>query len=142
MRECSVQRPPRSARTRRLTDLLATERRRSTPTTSGWRPPRRRLAGRHREEFADEVTGVAKGLIAAGIEAGDRVAVMSKTRYEWTVVDFALFTVGAVVVPIYETSSAEQVEWILSDSGAHRRRSSRPTSTPRSSSPCATRRPT
>jgi long-chain acyl-CoA synthetase len=68
--------------------------------------------------FADEVTAVAKGLIASGIASGDRVAVMSKTRYEWTVVDFALFTVGAVVVPIYETSSAEQVDWILSDSGA------------------------
>jgi long-chain acyl-CoA synthetase len=68
--------------------------------------------------FADEVTAVAKGLIAAGIQQGDRVAVMSKTRYEWTVADFALFTVGAVVVPIYETSSAEQVQWILSDSAA------------------------
>jgi long-chain acyl-CoA synthetase len=68
--------------------------------------------------FAAEVTATGKGLIAAGIEAGDRVAVMSKTRYEWTVADFALFTVGAVVVPIYETSSAEQVEWILADSGA------------------------
>jgi long-chain acyl-CoA synthetase len=68
--------------------------------------------------FAEEVTAVAKGLIAAGIEAGDRVAVMSKTRYEWTLVDFAALTVGAVVVPIYETSSAEQVEWILSNSGA------------------------
>jgi long-chain acyl-CoA synthetase len=68
--------------------------------------------------FAAEVTGAAKGLIAAGIEAGDRVAVMSKTRFEWTVADFALFSVGAVVVPIYETSSAEQVEWILADSGA------------------------
>ena len=70
------------------------------------------------QQFADELTAVAKGLIAAGIGAGDRVAVMSKTRYEWTVADFALFTVGAVVVPIYETSSAEQVQWILSDSGA------------------------
>ncbi len=70
------------------------------------------------EQFRDEVIGAAKGLVAAGIEAGDRVAVMSKTRYEWTVADFALFTVGAVVVPIYETSSAEQVEWIVSDSGA------------------------
>ncbi|MGH8959774.1 MAG: AMP-dependent synthetase/ligase [Jatrophihabitantaceae bacterium] len=69
-------------------------------------------------QFADEVNGVAKGLIAAGIQPGDRVAVMSKTRYEWTVADFALFATGAVVVPIYETSSAEQVEWILSDSGA------------------------
>ena len=68
--------------------------------------------------FAEEVAGVAKGLIRAGIAAGDRVAVMSKTRYEWTVVDFALFTAGVTVVPIYETSSAEQVEWILSDSGA------------------------
>jgi len=70
------------------------------------------------QAFADEVTAVAKGLIAAGIEPGDRVAVMSKTRYEWTVADFALFAVGAVVIPIYETSSAEQVEWILADSGA------------------------
>jgi long-chain acyl-CoA synthetase len=83
---------------------------------------RRRVGGAWADitaaQFADEVTSVAKGLIAAGIAAGDRVAVMSKTRYEWTVADFALFTVGAVVVPIYETSSAEQVEWILSDSGA------------------------
>ena len=69
-------------------------------------------------EFADEVRVVAKGLIAAGIEVGDRVAVMSKTRYEWTVVDFAVFTIGGVVVPIYETSSAEQVQWIISDSAA------------------------
>jgi long-chain acyl-CoA synthetase len=69
-------------------------------------------------EFAGEVTTVAKGLIAAGINPGDRVAVMSKTRYEWTLVDFALFTAGAVVVPIYESSSADQVQWILSDSGA------------------------
>ena len=70
------------------------------------------------KQFADEVVSVAKGLIAKGIHAGDRVAVMSKTRYEWTLVDMALFTVGAIVVPIYETSSAEQVEWIISDSGA------------------------
>ena len=70
------------------------------------------------KEFLDMVTGVAKGLIAAGVESGDRVAVMSKTRFEWTVADFALFMVGAVVVPIYETSSAEQVQWIVSDSGA------------------------
>ncbi|MDP9116205.1 MAG: AMP-dependent synthetase/ligase [Actinomycetota bacterium] len=68
--------------------------------------------------FAEQVAAVAKGLIAAGVQTGDRVAVMSKTRYEWTLADMALFTVGAVVVPIYETSSAEQVEWILADSGA------------------------
>lgn len=68
--------------------------------------------------FAGEVVDVARGLIAAGIEAGDRVALMSRTRYEWTVADFAIFAVGAVTVPIYETSSAEQVEWILTDSQA------------------------
>jgi long-chain acyl-CoA synthetase len=83
---------------------------------------RRRDAGAWQDvtagTFVDEVTAVAKGLIASGIASGDRVAVMSKTRYEWTLVDFALFTVGAVVVPIYETSSAEQVDWILSDAGA------------------------
>jgi long-chain acyl-CoA synthetase len=83
---------------------------------------RRRVGGSWADvtakQFADEVAAVAKGLIASGLQAGDRVAVMSKTRYEWTVVDFAIFTAGGVVVPIYETSSAEQVQWILSDSGA------------------------
>src|SRR5216683_591011 len=69
-------------------------------------------------EFRDEVSALAKGLIAAGIEAGDRVALLSRTRYEWTVADYAIWAAGAVSVPIYETSSAEQVEWILSDSGA------------------------
>ncbi|MDV3221588.1 AMP-dependent synthetase/ligase [Intrasporangium sp.] len=68
-------------------------------------------------EFADDVTAVAKGLIAAGIKPGERVGLMSRTRYEWTLVDFAAWTAGAVVVPIYETSSPEQVEWILLDSG-------------------------
>jgi long-chain acyl-CoA synthetase len=69
-------------------------------------------------EFGDQVLAVAKGLLAAGIETGDRVALMSKTRYEWTLFDFAILSIGAVVVPIYETSSAEQVQWILSDAGA------------------------
>jgi long-chain acyl-CoA synthetase len=69
-------------------------------------------------EFAAEVGAVARGLIAAGIGAGDRVALMSSTRYEWTVLDFAIWSAGAVVVPVYETSSAEQVDWILADSGA------------------------
>ncbi|MFI2378675.1 AMP-dependent synthetase/ligase [Streptomyces sp. NPDC018964] len=68
--------------------------------------------------FADEVTAVAKGLIAAGLEPGDRVAVMSRTRYEWTVLDFAVWSAGGRVVPVYPTSSAEQVEWIVRDSGA------------------------
>ena len=69
-------------------------------------------------EFNDQVRAVAKGLVATGIGTGDRVAIMSKTRYEWTVADFAIWTAGAVSVPIYETSSAEQVSWILKDSGA------------------------
>ena len=69
-------------------------------------------------EFRTDVAGLAKGLIAAGIGAGDRVALLSRTRYEWTVADYAIWSAGAVTVPIYETSSAEQVEWILGDSGA------------------------
>ncbi len=69
-------------------------------------------------QFRDEVTALAKGLVAAGIEPGDRVALMSHTRYEWTLIDYAIWTAGATVVPVYETSSAEQAEWILSDSGA------------------------
>ena len=70
------------------------------------------------KEFSDQVAGVAKGLIASGVAAGDRVALQAKTRYEWAVIDFAIWTAGAVTVPIYETSSADQVAWILSDSGA------------------------
>jgi long-chain acyl-CoA synthetase len=69
-------------------------------------------------EFGAQVSGVAKGLVAAGVQAGDRVVLQAKTRYEWTVLDFAIWTAGAVVVPVYETSSADQVAWILADSGA------------------------
>ena len=69
-------------------------------------------------EFLAEVGRVAKGLIASGVEVGDRVALVSKTRYEWTLFDYAIWCAGAASVPIYETSSAEQVEWILRDSGA------------------------
>ncbi|MQS35229.1 AMP-dependent synthetase/ligase [Streptomyces katsurahamanus] len=69
-------------------------------------------------QFLAEVRSVAKGLIAAGVEPGDRVALMSRTRYEWVLVDFAIWYAGAVTVPVYETSSAEQVSWILADSGA------------------------
>ncbi|MFF5841775.1 AMP-dependent synthetase/ligase [Streptomyces massasporeus] len=68
--------------------------------------------------FAREVTAVAKGLIAAGLEPGGRVAVMSRTRYEWTVLDFAIWSAGGQTVPVYATSSADQVEWIVRDSGA------------------------
>jgi long-chain acyl-CoA synthetase len=69
-------------------------------------------------EFVGEVARIAKGLVAAGIEPGDRVAIMSRTRYEWTVADYAIWAAGGVAVPIYETSSASQIEWIVGDSGA------------------------
>ena len=70
------------------------------------------------KEYEAEIRSVAKGLIASGISIGDRVAIMAKTRYEWTVLDFAIWFAGAVPVPIYETSSAEQVDWILTDSAS------------------------
>ncbi|MFE9818835.1 AMP-dependent synthetase/ligase [Streptomyces sp. NPDC005773] len=69
-------------------------------------------------QFLAEVRAVAKGLMAAGVEPGDRVALLSRTRYEWVLFDFAIWSAGAVTVPVYETSSAEQIQWILGDSGA------------------------
>jgi long-chain acyl-CoA synthetase len=69
-------------------------------------------------EFLAQVAAMAKGLMAAGVEPGDRVAVLSKTRYEWTLADYAIWFAGAVTVPIYETSSAEQIGWILADAQA------------------------
>ncbi len=69
-------------------------------------------------QFAEQVTAVARGLIASGVAAGDRVALLSRTRYEWSLIDYAILTVGGVTVPIYETSSADQIDWILSDSDA------------------------
>ncbi|AZQ71217.1 AMP-dependent synthetase/ligase [Streptomyces abikoensis] len=70
------------------------------------------------EGFLAEVRAAAKGLMAAGIEPGDRVGLLSRTRYEWTLLDFAIWSAGAVTVPVYETSSPEQIQWILGDSGA------------------------
>ncbi|MGA5500979.1 AMP-dependent synthetase/ligase [Streptomyces umbrinus] len=68
--------------------------------------------------FAHEVTALAKGLVAAGLEPGGRVAVMSRTRYEWTLLDFAIWAAGGLSVPVYPTSSPEQIEWIVRDSDA------------------------
>ncbi|MEV8057704.1 AMP-dependent synthetase/ligase [Streptomyces antimycoticus] len=68
-------------------------------------------------QFRDEVTALAKGLLAQGVRFGDRVAIMCPTRYEWTLFDFALWTLGAQSVPLYPTSSAEQVCWMLHDAG-------------------------
>ncbi len=70
------------------------------------------------EQIADRVRAVAKGLVACGVEPGDRVALMSHTRLEWMIVDLAVMSAGAVTVPVYETSSVEQLAWILEDSGA------------------------
>ena len=83
----------------------------SRPLGAGWQAVTAK-------DYEAEIRSVAKGLIAAGIAFGDRVAIMAKTRYEWTVLDFAIWYAGAVPVPIYETSSAEQVDWILTDSAA------------------------
>ncbi|GAT70763.1 long-chain fatty acid--CoA ligase [Planomonospora sphaerica] len=69
-------------------------------------------------ELAEQVVSLARGLIAAGVRPGDRVALMSATRLEWALCDFAIWAAGAVTVPIYETSSADQVGWIFADSGA------------------------
>jgi long-chain acyl-CoA synthetase len=83
----------------------------SRPLGDGWQP----LTARQVEE---EIRATAKGLVAAGIQIGDRVAIMARTRYEWTILDFAIWYAGGCVVPIYETSSPEQVDWILNDSGS------------------------
>ena len=81
----------------------------SRPLGDGWQPVTAR-------ELEAEIRATAKGLIAAGVNTGDRVAIMARTRYEWTILDFAIWFAGGVTVPIYETSSAEQVDWILNDS--------------------------
>ena len=83
----------------------------SRPVGTGWQTVTA-------SELDQEVRSVAKGLIGHGVKKGDRVAIMAKTRYEWTILDFAIIYVGGVTVPIYETSSAEQIKWILEDSGA------------------------
>jgi long-chain acyl-CoA synthetase len=83
----------------------------SRPLGDGWQP----LTARQVEE---EIRATAKGLVAAGIQIGDRVAIMARTRFEWTILDFAIWYAGGCTVPIYETSSAEQVDWILNDSGS------------------------
>jgi long-chain acyl-CoA synthetase len=84
----------------------------SLPTADGgWSPVTTR-------EFYDEVVALAKGFVAAGIQPGDKVGLMCKTRYEWSLIDFAMWFAGAVLVPVYETSSPAQVRWNLIDSGA------------------------
>lgn len=69
-------------------------------------------------EFEEQVIAVAKGFVAAGVEPGEHVSLMSRVRYEWSLIDFALHYAGAIMVPVYETSSSSQMEWILSDGGS------------------------
>lgn len=83
----------------------------SVPEGSGWRNISTR-------DFTTDVRSIAKGFISAGITPGTRIAFICSTSYEWTLVDFALWYAGAVMVPIYETNSSSQLEWILNDSGA------------------------
>lgn len=78
---------------------------------NGWLPVTTR-------EFHAEVLALAKGFVAAGVQPGDKIGLTCKTRYEWTLIDFAVWFAGAVLVPVYETSSPKQIQWILSDSGA------------------------
>ncbi|OCG73173.1 AMP-dependent synthetase/ligase [Microbacterium sediminis] len=83
----------------------------SVPDGDGWRDITAR-------QFETQVIALAKGFVAAGVEPGDKIGFIARTTYEWTLVDFALFYAGAVMVPVYETSSPAQLQWILSDSGA------------------------
>src|SRR6478609_2374345 len=83
----------------------------SVPDGDGWRDI-------SAADFQTAVIAVAKGFVAAGIQPGEKVGFLARTTYEWTLVDFALFYTGAVMVPIYETSSPSQIQWILEDSGA------------------------
>ena len=95
-----------AGRLERYADVTFIER--EATTDARWEPVTAR-------EFDAAVVAVAKGLVARGIEPGQSVGIMSRTRFEWTLLDFAIWAAGAVPVPLYETSSAEQVQWILSD---------------------------
>ena len=83
----------------------------SLPVDGGWKDVTS-------SEFLEQVIALAKGFISQGIKPGDRVGLMCKTRYEWTLVDFAMWFAGAALVPIYETSASSQIQWILEDSEA------------------------
>ena len=118
MREFSVPATNTVADDENLTDMVWANAERFGGTVSF----RRRVEGTWIDvtaaEFATQVLAVAKGLIAAGMRHGDRIGLMSRTRYEWSLLDFSIWAAGCVTVPIYETSAADQAEWILTDSGA------------------------
>jgi len=102
----------------RLTDMVVDNAREAPDTVSFSRRTDTGWEDITAATFATEVAAVARGLVAAGVGPGERVAIMSANRYEWTLLDYAIWTAGAAVVPIYETSSAEQVEWIIGNSGS------------------------
>jgi long-chain acyl-CoA synthetase len=118
VREVTVQAPSSVTDEENLTDMVWANAERFGDAVSFQRHVDGTWVDLTARDFAAQVLAVAKGLIAIGIEAGDRVCLMAKTRYEWTLLDFAIWAAGGVTVPVYETSSAEQVEWIVSDSGA------------------------
>ncbi len=119
LREFSIPAMAEIPATATLTDVVA-DRASRAPDAVVMR--RRETAGQWADvtarQFSDEVRALAKGLIAAGVGPGDRVGLMARTSYLWTLIDYAVWSVGAVTVPVYETSSTEQVEWILSNSGS------------------------
>ncbi len=118
MREFSVPATAKVAAEENLTDVVWSNAERFASCVSFRRRTNGGWVDITARDFAAQVTAVGKGLIAAGIERGDRVAVLSKTRYEWTLVDYAIWAAGASTVPLYETSSPDQIEWIVGDSGA------------------------
>ncbi len=118
MREFSTPLSIEVPSTGNLTDDVVVNAREAGDTVVFSRPGADGLQDVTAATFLREVSAVAKGLIACGVKVGDRVALISKTRYEWTLFDYAIWFAGAVTVPVYETSSAEQIAWVLEDSGA------------------------
>lgn len=118
MREFSVPATTTVADDENLTDMVWANAERFGGTVSF----RRRVDGAWMDvtaaEFASQVLAVAKGFVAVGFQPGDRIGLMSRTRYEWTLLDYAIWAAGCATVPIYETSAADQAEWILTDSTA------------------------
>jgi long-chain acyl-CoA synthetase len=106
----------RASLTDEIVDRLA--RRPDDVVLSVWSPRDDTWTDLSVRDFHRSVTGIAKGLIAQGIQPGDRIALRSRTRHEWTLVDYAIWWAGAVTVPLYETSSTEHATWVVEDSGA------------------------
>ncbi len=118
MREFSVPATTSVADDENLTDMVWANAERFGSTVSFRRSVDGTWVDVTAADFAAQVLAVARGIIAAGLEPGDRIGLMSRTRYEWTLLDFSIWAAGCVTVPIYDTSASDQIEWILSDSGA------------------------